>query len=173
MGKFSDQIGPLIRRKREIAKITQRQLADRADVGMATLQNIELGKGNPSIRTLEAVITELGLSLELGESKQDFEVLSQLGVPLSSSNQVEDSFRPDKGTLIATLRKQAPAIRRLATDSREGAALASFLTALRDHFPDSWLAVRSDLEDWLNQIAITGALIKLRRISIQNLAEYL
>lgn len=45
--------------------ITQTELAELAGVGIATVKDIERGKGNPSLKTLEHLCTVLGFEIEL------------------------------------------------------------------------------------------------------------
>ena len=45
--------------------ITQQDLAEMAEVGIATVKDIERGKGNPSLNTLRKLCTVLGLEFRL------------------------------------------------------------------------------------------------------------
>lgn len=45
--------------------ITQTELAEMADVGIATVKDFERGKGNPSLKTLEKLCMVLGLEIQL------------------------------------------------------------------------------------------------------------
>ena len=51
-------------RKKQLS-ITQRDLAEIAELGIATVKDIERGKGNPSLSTLEKICTVLGLEIHL------------------------------------------------------------------------------------------------------------
>lgn len=46
-------IGKTIVERRHQLRITQNDLAEMAEVGIATVKDIERGKGNPSLRTME------------------------------------------------------------------------------------------------------------------------
>lgn len=45
-------------------KLSQVDLAEMAGVSLATVKDIERGKGNPSIRTVEKLLEVLGLEME-------------------------------------------------------------------------------------------------------------
>lgn len=54
------EVGRRVRSFRQTAGVTQEQLAERADVGIASVQRIEQGQGNPSLGTLFALADALG-----------------------------------------------------------------------------------------------------------------
>lgn len=45
-------------------RLSQVDLAEMAGVSLATVKDIERGKGNPSIRTVEKLLEVLGLEME-------------------------------------------------------------------------------------------------------------
>ena len=45
--------------------ITQQDLADFSGVGLRTIRQIEIGKGNPSVETLNKILDALGLELDI------------------------------------------------------------------------------------------------------------
>jgi len=54
-----------IKERREMLKITQENLADLSGVGLRTIKQLEAGRANPTIRTLEDIADVLGLELVL------------------------------------------------------------------------------------------------------------
>lgn len=58
-------IGNLIKQRRKLLGITQKDLAEIASIGLRFLKDIETGKGNPSVETLEKILTPLGLQFEI------------------------------------------------------------------------------------------------------------
>jgi transcriptional regulator with XRE-family HTH domain len=60
----SDEVPRRLREAREQAGLSLRQLARRLDISASALSQIETGKSRPSVRTLYAVVSELGLSLD-------------------------------------------------------------------------------------------------------------
>ncbi|HEU4657259.1 MAG TPA: helix-turn-helix transcriptional regulator [Capillimicrobium sp.] len=53
-----------LREARERAGLSLRQLAPRVGISASALSQIETGKSQPSVRTLYALVRELGLSLD-------------------------------------------------------------------------------------------------------------
>src|SRR5689334_11430312 len=53
-----------LREARERSGLSLRQLAKRLDISASALSQIETGKSRPSVRTLYAVVSELGVSLD-------------------------------------------------------------------------------------------------------------
>jgi len=59
------QLATIIKKRREILKITQEQLADTAEVGLRTLKSIESEKANPTIETVTKLAEVMGMELKL------------------------------------------------------------------------------------------------------------
>lgn len=57
------ELSNTIRNRRTQLKISQADLAEMAGVSLATVKDIERGKGNPSIQTLEKLLEVLGLEI--------------------------------------------------------------------------------------------------------------
>ncbi|MCQ2289540.1 MAG: helix-turn-helix transcriptional regulator [Muribaculaceae bacterium] len=55
----------IIKKRRQTLGISQLDLAEMSGVGIATIKNIECGKANPSIQTVESIAMVLGLQLTL------------------------------------------------------------------------------------------------------------
>ncbi|MCD7923972.1 MAG: helix-turn-helix domain-containing protein [Bacteroides sp.] len=66
------EIGKSISDRRRQLGITQQDLAEMAEVGIATIKDIERGKGNPSLKTLEKICTVLGLVIHLDLKKNHY-----------------------------------------------------------------------------------------------------
>ena len=58
------EVSRRLREARERAGLSLRQLARRLDISASALSQIETGKSRPSVRTLYALVSELGLSLD-------------------------------------------------------------------------------------------------------------
>ena len=50
--------------RRKTLGISQNDLAEMSGVSLATIKNIERGKGNPSFETVEKLLTVLGLEIQ-------------------------------------------------------------------------------------------------------------
>jgi len=62
-----------LKTRREMMQVTQQTLAEIAGVGLRTLKQIETGKGNPQLQTLQNLADALGMQLKL-ELKKTKEV---------------------------------------------------------------------------------------------------
>jgi transcriptional regulator with XRE-family HTH domain len=63
VGELGD-IGVRLREERERARISQRELARRLGVSASLISQVESGQSKPSVSTLYAIVTELGVSLD-------------------------------------------------------------------------------------------------------------
>ena len=52
--------------------LSQQDLAEFAEVGIATVKDIERGKGNPSLHTLQRIMTVLGLEMIIQTKKMQY-----------------------------------------------------------------------------------------------------
>src|ERR671937_1448689 len=63
MGELGE-IGSRLREERERVRISQRELARRLGVSASLISQIESGQSKPSVSTLYAIVSELGVSLD-------------------------------------------------------------------------------------------------------------
>ena len=54
-----------IQERRSLLGITQQDLADISGVGLRTIKEIEIGRGNPSINTLLKILGVLGMEFDI------------------------------------------------------------------------------------------------------------
>ena len=54
----------IMKERREILSLTQQDLAEMAQVGLATIKDIERGKGNPALSTVKKILDVLGIEIE-------------------------------------------------------------------------------------------------------------
>lgn len=52
-----------IKERRRILSISQNDLAEMAELSLATIKDIERGKGNPSIKTVSRIMDVLGMEI--------------------------------------------------------------------------------------------------------------
>lgn len=53
-----------MKQRREMLDITQQDLAEMSQVAIATIKDIERGKGNPSLNTVKKILDVLGIEIE-------------------------------------------------------------------------------------------------------------
>lgn len=56
-------LAEIIKERRKTLAISQQDLAEMAGIGLATLKDIERGKGNPSMATVSRIMEVLGLEM--------------------------------------------------------------------------------------------------------------
>jgi transcriptional regulator with XRE-family HTH domain len=59
------EVGGMIRQRRVSLGIDQRTLGEISKTAVHTLSNIEAGKGNPTMATLDRVLNALGMELRI------------------------------------------------------------------------------------------------------------
>ncbi len=57
------ELKEVMKQRREKLGLTQQDLAEMAQVGVATVKDIERGKGNPSLGTVHKILDVLGLEI--------------------------------------------------------------------------------------------------------------
>ena len=58
------ELKDIMKQRREVLSITQQDLAEMAQVGLATIKDIERGKGNPALSTVKKILDVLGIEIE-------------------------------------------------------------------------------------------------------------
>ena len=59
------ELNEVIKSRRKVLAISQLDLAEMAEVSLATVKDIERGKGNPSLSTVNKLLGVLGLEMDL------------------------------------------------------------------------------------------------------------
>lgn len=54
----------IMKQRRETLALTQQDLAEMSQVGLATIKDIERGKGNPALNTMKKILDVLGIEIE-------------------------------------------------------------------------------------------------------------
>ncbi|TPE43310.1 helix-turn-helix transcriptional regulator [Pontibacter mangrovi] len=65
------KLSEIIRERRSMLHLTQEDLAALAGVGLRTLKALEVGKGNPSLDTLQRLAEVLGMEVRLEVKRID------------------------------------------------------------------------------------------------------
>ncbi len=58
-----EQLGNIIRERRSQLSLSQENLSNKSDVAIKTIHSVELGKANPSVKTLEKILEHLELQI--------------------------------------------------------------------------------------------------------------
>lgn len=57
-------LAEVIKSRRKTLSISQQDLSEMAGIGLATIKDIERGKGNPSMGTISKIMEVLGMEIE-------------------------------------------------------------------------------------------------------------
>lgn len=58
------ELRDIMKQRRETLSLTQQDLAEMSQVGLATIKDIERGKGNPALNTVKKILDVLGIEIE-------------------------------------------------------------------------------------------------------------
>ena len=58
------ELKDIMKQRREFLSLTQQDLAEMAEVGVATVKDIERGKANPALNTIKKILDVLGIEIE-------------------------------------------------------------------------------------------------------------
>ena len=92
MPEFTRPLGDAVKRARGELEITQRQVAEAADVDVRTVLNIENYNGNPKMTILSPLVRELGIDpwdIFYPELKQDESAFRQIQILLKECSDDE------------------------------------------------------------------------------------
>ena len=58
------ELKEIMKQRRQFLSLSQQDLAEMAEVGVATIKDIERGKGNPALNTIKKILDVLGIEIE-------------------------------------------------------------------------------------------------------------
>lgn len=167
-------IGADLKTLRNSLGYTQQYVAQAASLSLATVQNIETGAmPNPRYATLQQIATVLGASITLLPPRANLELLCALGLPFASGKRIEVVRNGEilkRELLLAT---ETHTFQKFELRIQE--AIHALVIALHDHFPSTFKKISKNHPQFSKMVRKprTGRLIKLRRIAVNYLAEYL
>lgn len=62
---LADYFGQAVRRHRELLRLSQEELANRADIDRTYMSGVERGVRNPSLEVMQRIATALGADLDV------------------------------------------------------------------------------------------------------------
>jgi len=89
-----DELGARLRVERERIGLSQRELARRVGLSASLISQIETGQSKPSVGTLYAVVTELGISIDSLFRDDQEEEAAPSAAPLGTARPVHPGERP-------------------------------------------------------------------------------
>ncbi len=164
----------LVKIQRMDLGLTQVELAAQAQIALPTLQQLEAGASNPSLDTLEKLGQVLGFAVVLQPKSCDWSRLIELGLPLMDSvNRSKRSSLLSKEELIYELRRALTEVE-VCDDDRKREAVCALILALSTHYPTFYRRHfgKNRHANVFAQIR-SGRVIKLRRLALAKISEYL
>ncbi|MBY0384465.1 helix-turn-helix domain-containing protein [bacterium] len=165
-------IGQTLKRNRLLLGISQLEVARRSHISLATIQNIEADKGNPSWETLSVLLQVLGLKIQIQTLLPNWSKLIALGCPLyDEKDSASFPQQPNAELLIETLQNTNFKNFENQMTDRDTQSLISWFSALHDHYPSLWRQASPETKNWFlkNRSLIS---IKLRRLALRKM-DYL
>jgi DNA-binding XRE family transcriptional regulator len=173
---ISNPFYPLKMARRK-AGLSQTELARRAGLSLATIQNIEAGRANPAWSTVESLAGILHLQLSLQGRKPslvspvNINELAVLGCPILTPPLARSArLRPSRQQLIEVLERNLDQYIRSAR-GRDREALGAWLVAIRDHYPSLFLHCPPEVKNHLSRHGFSS--VKLRRLALSRLGTFL
>ncbi len=142
-------------------------------MSLATLQSIEANRANPALSTWQAILAVVGLVPDVRPVLPDWSVLSVLGAPLALEEPHPSPVHRSPELLVHQLRLALAQTESLSPRQHE--AVWAVLLSLHDHYPRFFRRHfgRSSASDALLRHPPTGRIVKLRRLALAVLSEYL
>lgn len=159
-------------------QISQVDFSHLTGVSLPCLQQIEAGKGNPTLKTVRKILKVMGLDIHLNLSPYNWERLISLGLPLSLNKKEQLSIKKPSASLLCSEVHRA-SLSLLFDPQQEGAerkkeALQALILAIQTHYPSLYKriykkGIPKDFFSYNNP----GKVIKLKRIALRRLSFYL
>src|SRR4030095_15965879 len=101
LGELGD-LGARLREERERAHISQRELARRLGGSASLISQIESGQSKPSVSTLYAIVSELGVSLDyvFRVHEHELRVAAAVGAETTTSDVEGPGVRPPESHVV-------------------------------------------------------------------------
>lgn len=151
--------------------LSQMELAKKAKVSLATIQNLEAGKANPSLETIQKILSSLGSQFDISDKSTNIEMLNKLGLPLLVSEEIAKDVTVEilVDELKIAFKNYDKSEHRLKT------VLESCYLALKSHYKSFFKKyfLKMPVMKEMDNIKITGQHLKFRRIIIGNFARYI
>ncbi len=167
------ELPSLLKLQREKLGLTQAQISQLSGVSLPTIQLIEAGRGNPSLRVLEPLLKSVGLKLIPKRKDTEWDVLCYMGLPIG------EPFKRLHGSF--TFERFAMAIKHGCLEMLESPeprrieALTAMIFTIRKHFP-KWFSrylEKSPVVGELMGRKLDGRILKLSRAVLPSLARHL
>lgn len=172
-------ISKIIKNTRISVGLSQQKLAEKAGLSIATIQNLEAGKGNPTLEVVESLSNILNFNIEFLPQKTDWESLCYYGLGLASeddqmikSKKLRNKYKLKELLISACLEIKNSKV--IVDKSRYVVSVESLIFAIKNHY-SKFFSENLNLpiiKEFLPK-ELTGKHLKLYRYSKNILGLYL
>lgn len=171
---MNDLLSRLIDARKSL-RFSQVKLAGLSGVSLPTIQNIEAGKANPSLEILERLAKPLGLLIRIEPRPANWDLLAACGIPLTAKK--ISHFQPTPPLFSAELKAACLELLKEEGDDflRKEKAIQVTLWTLATRYPKFYARELGNIPavQAVFPQKITGPFLKLRRIIMEALCQYL
>ncbi|MBI2027054.1 MAG: helix-turn-helix domain-containing protein [Deltaproteobacteria bacterium] len=169
-------VASFVKQRRKSLGLTQMQLAITAGVSLPTVQNLEAGKTNPTIKLFEKITSSLGCSMDVNSLQPDWDYLIHYGLSVSSIQEASKDQTFSFQHFAQEIIKATDDVMLHQQAERFKEALLALLCTLQIHYPtyfDYFFSQNQKILYFMKQKMDRGRIIKLSRMSLAVISKYL
>ncbi|MBI3018819.1 MAG: hypothetical protein HYY61_02895, partial [Deltaproteobacteria bacterium] len=142
---------------------------------LPTIQNLELGKGNPTLELLEKIGGTLNTSFQYVSQEPNWALLEQCGLPIYPEQEKWAKTKVIPLELAFQLRLAIHFCEKKKTEERLKEALASLIWAIQHHYPTyySYCLESAETKIFLMKYPLKGRILKLMKMASSGLSRIL
>ena|SRR3989338_6913916 len=163
-----------IKEKRKAMGYTQMKLATLAGVSLPTIQNLELGKGNPTLEILKKIGVSLNTSFQWTSQEPQWELLEKCGLPIHLVSS-KDKTKITPFELAAQLKLAIHLCTQKHIEERLKEAVAALTWAIQHYYPTyySYCLESRETKSLLEKYPLKGRISKLMKLAASGIAGIL
>ena len=171
-------LAKLIKEKRKAKGYTQMKLAILANVSLPTIQNLELGKGNPTLELLKKIGNPLNYSFQYISQEPQWAILENCGLPVYLTSGKKEKSTQVKITpleLASQLNLAIHACTQKHMEERLKEAVAALSWAIQHYYPTyySYCLESRETETLLEKYPLKGRILKLMKMASSGISHIL
>lgn len=165
----------LIKEKRRLMGYTQMKLAVLAKVSLPTIQNLELGKGNPTLELLKKIGKPLNYSFQYTSQEPQWALLEHCGLPIHPEQEKWAKTKITPLELAFQLKLAIHFCEQKKTEERLKEAVVSLIWAIQHHYPTyyAYCLESAETKTLLIKYPLKGRILKLMKMASSGLSHIL
>ena len=164
-----------IKEKRKAMGYTQMKLATLAGVSLPTIQNLELGKGNPTLEVLKKIGSSLNTSFQWTSQEPNWTLLESCGLPIHLKQEKRSKTNITPLELASQLKLAIHFCEQKKIEERLKESVAALLWAIQHYYPTyySYCLGGKETEVLLTQYPLKKRILKLMKIASSGISRIL